>query len=127
MAPTAMTTTPAATVRAAYSLTGFGNLNTWIVYRVSRVSVRGALGLSRPRRAPRSVPAPRAAGVGVRSGRGHRALEQVEPVEARESVDPTVDPVGHGLAVLIAEQVGPEEVDLPVGDHAAAHRGPEPP
>jgi hypothetical protein len=32
-----MTTTPAATVRAAYSLTGFGNLNTHLVYRFHRV------------------------------------------------------------------------------------------
>ncbi len=44
MAATAMTTTPAATVRAAYSSTGFGKLNTQIVYRISQVFVRLASG-----------------------------------------------------------------------------------
>ena len=37
MAATAMTRTPAATVLAAYSLTGFGKLNTHIVYRMYRL------------------------------------------------------------------------------------------
>ncbi len=41
MDATAMTRTPAATVLAAYSLTGFGKLNTHLVYRFDRLFAPG--------------------------------------------------------------------------------------
>ena len=112
-----MIRTPAATVLAAYSLTGFGKVNTHIVYRTDRVlTPTRAVGLTRAR------PVVRSRGWPGSGGGADRPLEETEALEAGEAVDPSVDALGHGLTVVVSEEVAPDEVDLLVGDPTKAEK-----